>query len=114
MLRTRGPNVEENWDTWLNASVFPYNTTMSRSTGVMLHYTMFGREAALPVDLMFPTPSSEKRTMYHWTRNMSKVCQKAYQSMREVQGGRVRQIVQIHKPFIKTIKKMWLERIQKI
>ena len=50
MLRTRGEGIQENWDVWINASVFAYNTTGSSSTGVTPHYPMFGREAMLPVD----------------------------------------------------------------
>ena len=38
MLRTRGLGVQDNWDLWLNASVFAYNTTVISSTGVMPHY----------------------------------------------------------------------------
>ena len=50
MLWTRGPGVQENWDLWLNASVFAYNTTVSSSTGVTPHYAMFGRVVTLPLD----------------------------------------------------------------
>ena len=45
MLRSRGPGVQDNWNLWLNASVFAYNTTVSSRTGVMLHYAMFRCEA---------------------------------------------------------------------
>ena len=38
MLRTRGEGIQDNWDLWINASVFAYNTTVSRSTGVTPHY----------------------------------------------------------------------------
>ena len=58
MLRTRGPGVQDNWDLWFNASVFAYKTTVkSSSSGVMLHYPMFGLEAMLHVDWVFSTPS---------------------------------------------------------
>ena len=70
MLGTRGDGIQDNWDLWINLSVFVYNTTMSSSTGVTLHYDMFGQEAMLPVDWVFPTPSVEKRTMYLWTGDM--------------------------------------------
>ena len=70
MLRTRGDGIQVNWDLWINASVFAYNTTVSSSTRVTPHYAMFGREATLPVDWVFPTPSAEKRTMYQWSGDM--------------------------------------------
>ena len=43
MLRVRGARVQDNWDLWCNASVFVYNTIVSRSTRVTLHNAMFGR-----------------------------------------------------------------------
>ena len=66
---------------WFNASVYAYNTTVSSSLGVTPHYAMFGHEATLPVDWVFPTPSVEKRT----TGDMMEERQWAYKSMREVQ-----------------------------
>ena len=90
MLRTQGPGVQENRDLWLNASVFVYNTTVSCSTGVTLHYAMFGPEMTPPVDWVFPTPSVEKRMMYHWIGDMLEERQQACKSMREVQGKTLR------------------------
>ena len=66
MFRTRGAGKQDNWDLWINASVFAYNTTVNSSTGVTPHYATFGQEEMLPVDWVFPTPSVEKRTMYQW------------------------------------------------
>ena len=51
-------------------SVFVYNTTVSSRSGVTPHYAMFGREAMLPVDWVFPRPSVEKKKMYQWTGDM--------------------------------------------
>ena len=99
MLRTGGPGVQDNWDIWLNASVLEYITTVNSSTGVTPHYVMFGPKAKLPVDLVFPTPSAERKTMYHCTGNILEERQRAYQSMKEVQGGRVRGNMQMYKPF---------------
>ena len=83
MLRTRGEEIQDNWDLLINASVFTYNTAVSSSTRVTPHYAMFRREATLPVDWVFATPSAEKITMYQLTGER----QRAYKSMREVQGG---------------------------
>ena len=58
---------------------------------------MFGQKATLPVDWVFPTPSLEKTTMYHWTGNILEERQHAYKSMREVQGERVRRNAQMYK-----------------
>ena len=104
MLRTRGEGIQDNWNLWINASVFAYNTTVSTSTGVTPHYAMFGREAMQPVDWVFPTTSSEKRTMHQWNRDMLEERQHAYRSMGAVQGGRVRQNAQLYKPLTQKIR----------
>ena len=64
MLRMRGEGIQENWDLWIYASVFAYNTRVSSSTRVTQHYAMFVREVKLPVEWVFPTPSVEKSNMY--------------------------------------------------
>ena len=105
MLGTRGPRVKESRDLWLNASVFAYNTTVSSSTKVTPHYTMFRPKVALPVDWVFSTPSVEKRTMHHWTGDMMEERKRAYKSMREVQGSkRVQRNAQMYKPLTQNIR----------
>ena len=90
MLRTRGEGIQDNWDLWSNASVFAYNTTVSSSTGVMQHYTMFEREAMLPVEHL------------QQKGDMLEERQPAYKSMREVQGGRVRWNTHMYNPLLRT------------
>ena len=75
---------------------------MSSSTGVT-PLTIFGGEATLPVDWVFPTPSVEKRTMYQWTGDMLEERQQAYKSIRDVQGRRVWQNAQMYKPLTQNI-----------
>ena len=65
--------------------MFSYNTTVNSRTEVTSRYAMFEHEATLPVDLVFPTPFVEKRTMYHWTGGIMEERQCAYKSMQEVQ-----------------------------
>ena len=47
MLRTRGEGIQDNWDLWINASVFAYNTKVSSSIGVPVDWGVsdtFSRE----------------------------------------------------------------------
>ena len=94
MLRKRGDGIQDNLDLWINVSVFVCNTTVSISTKVTPHFAMFEREAMLPVDWGFPTPSVEKR-LNRWTGDMLEERQRVYKSIREVQGGRVKRNVQM-------------------
>ena len=64
---------------------------------------MFGGEVRLPLDWVFPSPSVEKKKMWHWTGDMMEERQRAYKSMREVQGGRVQQNAQMYKPLTQNI-----------
>ena len=73
-------------------------------TGVTPHFPMFGREAMLPEDWVFPTPSEERRTMYQWTGDMLEEKQRVYKSMREVQGKRVWWNVELYKPLTQNIR----------
>ena len=95
MLLTRGPGAQDNWDLRINVSVLNYNTTVSSSTGVTPHYTMFGYEATLPVEWVFPTPSELEETC--WKRG--NVLIRVY----DVQGRRVWQNAQMYKPLIQNI-----------
>ena len=49
------------------------------------------------VGWVFPTPSAEKRKMFHWTGDMLEERQHADFSMREIQGRRVKGKAQMYK-----------------
>ena len=44
ILRTRGDGVQDDWDPWINSSVFAYNTTGSCSIGVTPQLTLHREE----------------------------------------------------------------------
>ena len=64
--------------------------------------------AKLPVDWIFPTPSVEKRTMYHWTGDILEERHYACKGMREVQGGRIRRNAQMYKQLTQNIRAICL------
>ena len=47
------------WERYVRAVCYAYNSSVQSSTGFTPHFLMFGREARLPVDLQFGTSFSE-------------------------------------------------------
>ena len=43
---------------------------------------MYGREAILPVDWVYPTPDEREPTMFTWTETLGRRFEEAYQGMR--------------------------------
>ena len=59
MLSTWTDNLPTEWDQHLKKLCFAYNTSIQNTTGYTPFSLMFGREARLPVDLMFGSPNSD-------------------------------------------------------
>ena len=49
---------EEYWDMYLQLAMFAYRTSVQETTGVSPYSLMFGWEATVPIDLMFPSPDT--------------------------------------------------------
>ena len=50
---------QEDWDMNLPLVMYAYRTSIQDTTGATPFSLMFGREARLPIDLMFPPPEAE-------------------------------------------------------
>ena len=62
---------------------FAYNTSQQESTGFTLFYLMFGRQARIPLDLMYQTPVTEARNTSQYVWTLRKSLQDAYALVRE-------------------------------
>ena len=61
MLGTLEPDQKTNWKAYVGPLVHAYNATRHASTGHAPFYLMFGRQARLPIDLVFDTGDPEKK-----------------------------------------------------
>ena len=51
---------QDDWDRCLPQALLVYRSTVQNSTGFSPHFSMFGRETIIPVDLMTPEPPQEE------------------------------------------------------
>ena len=77
-----GGVIVHEWDLSVKSAVLAYNTTAHSSTGITLFYAMYGREAILYVDWVYPTPDEREKTMFSWKETLRRGFQEAYQGMR--------------------------------
>ena len=64
ILRCMGGEIVHEWDLSVKSAVLAYNTTVHSSTGVTPFYAMYGREAILPVDWVYPTPDEREQSVF--------------------------------------------------
>ena len=61
ILRSDTTVVNTSWVERLPYAVFAYNIATNRVTGVSPYFSLFGRSAMLPADLLFPLPENNSR-----------------------------------------------------
>ena len=78
MLRSLSANAKKDWRSYLPKLAFAYNATVNKATGYSPHFLMFGREARLPIDMVFEEVRSEgeldnkshEQFVKQWTERM--------------------------------------------
>ena len=86
MLRLLCENEPENWEDHLPTALFALRTAKNRSTGYTAHRLLFGREAALPADLVYGDIMHDKtreKTHHEWAKNLRERCHSAFQAARD-------------------------------
>ena len=82
MLATSAQQHPTMWDTYLPKLCFAYNTSEHPTTGYMPFFLMFGREACLPVDLMYGPSPSQPHPSSHYAADVQSQLNTAYQNVR--------------------------------
>ena len=82
MLATTVRDHPEEWECHLRKLCMAYNTSVHSSTGFTPFFLMFGRQAKLPIDVVYGNPSSESDSVGQYATNLQKSLQEAYQNVR--------------------------------
>jgi len=78
MLATVVDCQSSEWENYLPKVYFAYNTSEHTSTGFTPFFLMFGREASMPLDIIFGNPSNNSQSYGQYTLNLRKALEQAY------------------------------------
>ena len=83
MLATVVGDHPSDWEMYIRKLCFAYNTSTHSSTGFTPFYLMFGRQASIPVDLMFPFNLGPEKELRTYVEQLRKGLRDAYAIVRE-------------------------------
>ena len=86
MLATVVDSQSSEWENYLPKVCFAYNTSEHTSTGFTPFFLMFGREASMPLDIIFGNPSNNSQSYSQYTLNLRKALEQAYKLARKNMG----------------------------
>ena len=81
-LATSVSDHPENWDEFVQKICMAYNTSVHPTTGFTPFFLMFGRQAKLPVDLMYGTPEPEALPPSQYAATLKAAMSEAYNKVR--------------------------------
>ena len=96
MLATTTKEHPFGWEDQIRKVCMAYNTSVHATTGYTPFYLMFGREARLPADLMFGTPSPADESPDVYARNLKKSLESAYERVRRTTASAHQQQKQLY------------------
>ena len=73
----------EEWKNHLAKVCFAYNTSVHKPTGFTPFYLMYGRQARIPIDLVYNTPEPSNQSQGEFAKNLHQSLEKAYSVARE-------------------------------
>ena len=88
MLATTAKEHPFEWESHLKKVCFAYNTSVHASTGHTPFFLMFGRQAQLPVDLVYKTNKTQKVISSEYAANLKQSLEQAYNKVRTTMGAK--------------------------
>ena len=86
MLRSMVDDNQKNWDECLSACLLAYRTSIHSTTRCTPFFLMHGREAVLPIDLIFPRPPQEYEVATEYGQEMAERLDRAFAFVRDQQN----------------------------
>ena len=80
---------EGDWEEHLPAALLALRTARHRHTGFTPHFLLFGREAVLPVNLIYGHPPGPQKTSQEYADHTFNIQQKAFEIARENLGASI-------------------------
>ena len=77
-------NQQPDWDDYLPYIAMAYRATPQASTGFSPNFLMFGRELAMPIDVMLPLQNEDRATQGQYATKMRERLHYAYDVARKV------------------------------
>ena len=89
MLATTVHELSVEWDKCLKKVCMAYNTSVHPSTGFTPFFLMFGRQAKLPLDIIYGSTPTEPQPVHEYAKNLKRSLEDAYSRVREHLGTTV-------------------------
>ena len=86
MLATSVKGHPFDWEYHIWKVCFAYNTSIQSTTGYTPFFLLFGRQARIPADIMYPTHQLESTTHGEFTTTLKATLEKAYELVRHKTG----------------------------
>ena len=83
MLATTVNDHPADWEVYIRKLCFAYNTSIHSSTGYSPFFLMMGRQASIPIDLMFPVNKEQEKEVPAYVHQLREGLQSAYALVRE-------------------------------
>ena len=102
MLATCVGEYPEDWEEYVSKACMAYNTSVNATTGYTPFYLMFGRQARIPVDLMYGTAEPESASYGEYTTKLQQSLSKAYALAHESLAKKQERLVQLENTWYAT------------
>ena len=89
MLATASQEQPFDWEDHLRQLCMAYNSSVHPTTGYTPFYLMYGRQARMPIDVMYGTPSAQPEELSEYAANLRQSLENAYRRVRDHMAQRL-------------------------